>query len=148
MIGILKTRLSHSNKNAAPPTLGRLETSLMDILWARGESSVRHVFESIDRQLAYTTVMTTLDRLFKKGLLERRKSGRAFHYTPGLTRLEWEQRRAGDLISALLSGPGPSRAVLVSCILDAVGQYGEPLLEELENRIRMKRKEMQPREKR
>jgi predicted transcriptional regulator len=148
MIGILKTRLAHPNKDGAPMTLGRLETSLMDILWARGESSVRHVFESIDRPLAYTTVMTTLERLFKKGLLERRKSGRAFLYTPGFTRIEWEQRRAGDLISTFLSGPDPSREALVSCFLDAVGQYDEPLLEELENKIRMKRKEIQRREKR
>jgi len=148
MMGILKNRLVHSNKDAAPMTLGRLESSLMDILWVRGESSVRHVFQSIDRPLAYTTVMTTLERLFKKGLLERRKSGRAFLYTPRLTRMEWEQRRAGDLISAFLSGPDPSRESLVSCLLDAVGQYDELLLEQLENEIRMKRKEIQRREKR
>jgi predicted transcriptional regulator len=148
MIGILKNGLVHASKDAAPMTLGRLESSLMDILWARGESSVRHVFECIDRPLAYTTVMTTLERLFKKGLLQRRKSGRAFLYTPGLTRTEWEQRRAGNLISTFLSGPETSGEVLVSCLLDAVGQYGEPLLEELENKIRMKRKEIQRREKR
>ncbi len=148
MIGLLKNRLAHTTKNTTRMTLGRLEASLMEILWARGECSVRHVFESIDRRLAYTTVMTTLERLFKKGLLERRKSGRAFLYTPGLTRMEWEQRRAGDLISAFLSGPDPSRDVLVSCLLDAVGQYDEPLLGELENKIRIKRKELQRRDKR
>lgn len=147
MIGILKTRLSHQKNDTKPTALGRLESSLMDILWSRGESSVRHVFQTIDRPLAYTTVMTTLERLFKKGLLERRKSGRAFLYTPRLTRMQWEQRRAGHLISAFLAGPDPSRETLVSCLLDAVGQYDEPLLEELENKIRIKRKELQRREK-
>jgi predicted transcriptional regulator len=147
MIGFLKNRQAPPNGFAPRMGLGRLETGLMDILWARGECSVRHVFEGLDRPLAYTTVMTTLERLFKKGLLDRRKSGRAFLYTPRLTRVEWEQQRAGTLISAFLSGPDPSRELLVSCLLDAVGKYDEPLLEELETKIRLKRKELSRREK-
>jgi predicted transcriptional regulator len=49
------------------------EITLMEILWTHGESNVREVVDRLDRPLAYTTVMTTLDRLFKKGILERRK---------------------------------------------------------------------------
>ena len=60
----------------------------MEIMWTGGESNVRDVAEKLDRQLAYTTVMTTLDRLYKKGLLERRKSDRAFIYSPRLSRQE------------------------------------------------------------
>lgn len=148
MIGLLKNRLTNSDGFTQRMTLGRLETGLMDILWARGECSVRQAFQYLDRPLAYTTVMTTLERLFKKGLLDRRKSGRAFLYAPRMTRMEWKQQRAGMLISAFLSGSDPSREVLVSCLLDAVGQYDEPLLEELEAKIRMKRKELLRREKR
>jgi predicted transcriptional regulator len=147
MIRYLKNRFAHGAGFGRPSTLGRLEIVLMEILWARGESSVRRVFESVDRPLAYTTVMTTLERLFKKGLLDRHKSGRAFLYAPRLTRQEWEQRRAGDLVSVFLSGPDPSRDLLVSSLLDAVGQYDEPLLEELERKIRMKRKELSRRGK-
>jgi predicted transcriptional regulator len=147
MIRYLKNRFAHGNVLAGPLVLGRLEIGLMEILWARGESSVRRVFENVDRPLAYTTVMTTLERLFKKGLLDRHKSGRAFLYAPRLTRQEWEQRRAGDLVSAFLSGPDPSRDLLVSCLLDAVGQYDEPLLEELEKKIRTKRRELSRRGK-
>ena len=147
MIRFLKNRLAPSDGTPAQMGLGRLETGLMEILWARGESSVRNVFENVGRPLAYTTVMTTLERLFKKGLLDRRKSGRAYLYTPCLTRLQWEQQRAGRLISTFLSGPDPSRSLLVSCLLDAVGQYDEPLLEELENKIRTKRKELSRKEK-
>jgi len=44
----------------------------MQILWSRGESSVREVARELERRLAYTTVMTTLDRLYKKGFLSRR----------------------------------------------------------------------------
>jgi predicted transcriptional regulator len=60
----------------------------MEILWSRPESSVRDVVDRLKRPLAYTTVMTTLDRLYKKGLLDRRKSQRAFFYSPRLTRPE------------------------------------------------------------
>ncbi len=62
--------------------LGPLEVQVMEILWGAGERSVRDVVERLDRKLAYTTVMTTLDRLFKKGLLDRQKSERAFLYSP------------------------------------------------------------------
>ncbi len=73
--------------------LGHLEITILEVLWGRGESNVREVAESLDRPLAYTTVMTTLDRLFKKGLLDRRKSERAFFYSPRLSRLVSNSRR-------------------------------------------------------
>ena len=69
-------------RSPVPQPLGPLEVTVMEILWARGESNVRDVVDRLDRPLAYTTVMTTLDRLFKKGLLARRKSDRAFIYSP------------------------------------------------------------------
>ena len=121
--------------------LGRLEVSVMEILWARGASSVRDVAQRLGRPLAYTTVMTTLDRLFKKGLLERRKSDRAFVYSPRMTRGEWEWKRAGDVMAGFLAAP-PSRELLLSCLLDAVGQHDEALLDELEKKIRMRRREL------
>jgi predicted transcriptional regulator len=122
--------------------LGPLETSVMDILWLGGECSVREVVERLGRPLAYTTVMTTLDRLYKKGFLDRRKSERAFLYSSRLSRREWERRMAGHLVEGFLAGPGTSRERLVSFLLDAVGQHDEELLEELEKKIRRKRREL------
>jgi predicted transcriptional regulator len=142
MIHFFKNRIRGNSSAAASPDLGNLEIRVMEILWTRGESSVRDVFEKIDRPLAYTTVMTTLERLFKKGLLLRDKSGRAFLYSPAFSREEWERRRAGDLVAAFLGGPQPSRELLVSSLLDAVGQYDEALLSELEKKIRRRRKEI------
>jgi predicted transcriptional regulator len=126
---------------AAQESLGHLELTVMEILWTQGESNVRDVAQKLDRPLAYTTVMTTLDRLFKKCLLTRRKSERAFLYSPLLSRSEWEHKRAGDLIAGLLSGPQPSDA-LFSCLVEAVGQYDAALLDELEKKIRAKRREL------
>jgi len=119
-----------------------LELELMEILWSRRDASVRDVVEQLRRPLAYTTVMTTLDRLYKKGLLERRKEQRAFLYSPRLTRQEWEKERAGHLVAGFLAGPHPVPEVLLSCLLDAVGTHDPALLDELEKKIRLRRKQL------
>ena len=113
----------------------------MEILWAGGESNVREVVDRLDRPLAYTTVMTTLDRLFKKGLLARRKSDRAFFYSPTLNRAEWEQKRAGDFVAGFLSDAELPRDLLISCLVEAVGRHDEALLDELEKKIQRRRKD-------
>jgi predicted transcriptional regulator len=122
--------------------LGHLEIKVMEVLWAHGESNVHDVVERLGRPLAYTTVMTTLDRLFKKHLLVRRKWERAFFYAPRWTRLEWEQKRAGDFVAGFLASPAASGDLLISTLVDAVGQYDTALLDELERKIRRKRKDL------
>ena len=125
------------------PVLGPFETQVMEILWTRGESNVHDVVNELAAQKrAYTTVMTTLDRLFKKGLLERRKAERAFVYSPRFSRQEWENHRAGDLVARFLSGPQSSSGELVSCLVDAVAQRDEALLDELEKKIKLRRREL------
>jgi predicted transcriptional regulator len=127
--------------------LGQLESAVMEVVWNSGESSVHEVAERLARPLAYTTVMTTLDRLFKKGLLERRKQERAFTYSARLSRSEWEQKRTGEFVSGFLAGPERSSELLLSCLVEAVGQYDAALLEELERKIRLKREELDGRKK-
>ena len=121
---------------------GPLEITVLEILWANGESNVHYVVQRLGRPLAYTTVMTTLDRLYKKGLLERRKEERAFLYAPRFTKAEWERKRAGDMLAAFFAGPKPSGDLLISCLVDVVGQQDAALLDELERRIRDKRREL------
>jgi predicted transcriptional regulator len=122
--------------------LGPLEIAVMRILWECGESSVRQVIQRLDRQLAYTTVMTTLDRLFKKGLLDRHKADRAFLYSPRFSQPNWERRVVGDLVAGLLEQSESSGELLLSCLVDAVGQHDEALLDELEKKIRARRKDL------
>jgi predicted transcriptional regulator len=131
MIGLFKKGADASQ------LLGPLEITLMEILWESGEGNVRDVIDRLGRPLAYTTVMTTLDRLYKKGLLTRRKSERAFIYQSAMTREAWEQKRAGDFVAGC-----HSPELLVSCLVDAVGQHDKALLDELERKIRQKRKEL------
>jgi predicted transcriptional regulator len=136
-----RMRFFKSSADPVPPALGPLEIMVMEILWARGESSVHDVVPQLARPLAYTTVMTTLDRLFKKGLLDRRKSERAFVYVPRLSRRDWEHKRTGEFVAGFLSGPKPSGELLISCLVEAVSQ-DKALLDELERRIRKKREEL------
>ncbi|MGB2591939.1 MAG: BlaI/MecI/CopY family transcriptional regulator [Candidatus Acidiferrum sp.] len=142
MIRFLKDRIARGAVPAQALALGSLELELMEILWSHGESSVRDVVPRLTRPLAYTTVMTTLDRLFKKRLLDRHKSDRAFFYSPSLSRKEWERKRASHLVAGFLSGPNPSRELLLSCFLDAVGEHDAKLLDQLEKKIRSRRKEL------
>jgi predicted transcriptional regulator len=121
--------------------LGHLEALVMEILWARGKSTVHEVIPELGRPLAYTTVMTTLDRLFKKGLLDRVGARRAFAYTPRFSRAQWEQKRARDFMAGF---PGD---LLVCCFLDVVGEQDEALLDDLERKIARKREELQQRGK-
>ena len=129
----------------APSPLGHLETTVMEILWEHGASNVRDVSQRLVRPLAYTTVMTTLDRLYKKGLLDRRKQDRAFLYTPLYSRREWEQKCAGDFMAGFLARPEPARDLLISCLVDAAGEHDAALLDELERQIRLKRQELRRR---
>ncbi len=144
MIGLWKQRGS-TGREQQP--LGPLEIAVMEILWNRGESNVHDVVDRLGRPLAYTTVMTTLDRLYKKGLLRRRKFERAFVYDARLSRLEWEQKRAGEFMAGFLDGPHAAGELLISCLVEAVGQKDEALLDELERKIRLKRKELGARRK-
>jgi predicted transcriptional regulator len=142
MIRFLKNRIARPSQADQHLSLGRLEFDLMQILWSRGESNVRDVVQQLDRPLAYTTVMTTLDRLYKKGLLDRRMPERAFLYSARFSSLEWERRRAESILAGFLAGPHPSRELLVSSFLDAVGEHDAVLLDELEKKIRRKRREL------
>jgi predicted transcriptional regulator len=134
-------------RHAAPSTLGPLEIAVMEILWDRPAANVHDVAHLLARPLAYTTVMTTLDRLYKKGMLDRRKAERAFLYSASFTRQEWEQRRAGEVLAGFLAGPAPSGELLISCLVDAVGEHDHALLGELEKKIKAKRKELDRRTK-
>jgi predicted transcriptional regulator len=138
----LKNRFGRQQGGVQPFSLGRLEFRLMQILWSRGESNVRDVIQQLDRPLAYTTVMTTLDRLYKKGFLGRRMPERAFLYSARMSREEWERNRAGSLVAGFLAGPPPAGELLLSSFLEAVGQHDAGLLDELEKKIRQKRRDL------
>ena len=66
--------------------LAQLELDCMKVLWKQPGATVAQVRSALDRPLAYTTVMTVLDRMSSKGVVTRRKNGRAWLYSPELDR--------------------------------------------------------------
>lgn len=120
-------------------SLGTLERKTLDEVWRKGEVSVRDVVSSFGDSAAYTTVMTTLDRLFKKGYLERRKVERAFLYTAKHTREELEMGITGDVITGLIDGATRNVEPVLACIVDAVSDKDRELLDQLERLIKEKK---------
>jgi predicted transcriptional regulator len=89
--------------------LTNCELEVMDVVWRKQRVTVQEVCDSLSRELAYTTVMTTLRILEeKRGVLRREKSGRAFVYEPTVSREAVRQHMAGDLARRLFSGSAKS----------------------------------------
>lgn len=126
-------------------TLGSLERETLEAVWFLGEPSVREVYLHLDERVAYTTIMTTLDRLFKKGLLERRKDGRAFLYKQSVSRRELERGIATDVIDGLLGREGGRVEPVLACIVDAVSDHDRNLLDELERLVQAKKRSLETR---
>lgn len=94
------------------PRLGKLEAALMDVLWsAEGPLTVREVLARMPahRSLAYTTVMTVLTNLHRKGMLEREPAGRAYSYRPSLSR----QEAAAASLREILDASDDPRSILL-----------------------------------
>jgi predicted transcriptional regulator len=127
--------------------LGPLEQRLLDEVWARGTATVRELLENADLNIAYTTVMTTLDRLYKKQFLSREPEGRAFRYAPRVTREELQRAAAGQAIQQLLTS-GSTSSMPLSYLVEAVTEHDIELLDELQKLVELKRRALQKREKR
>jgi len=110
----------------------------MEILWKQSEQSVTDVEDELrkTRNIAHTTVLTTLDRMFRKAYLSREKEGKAFVYSARYSREEFERGMAQEVLGALLDH---YRAPALSAFVDLVGE-NESTLDELEAMIREKRR--------
>ena len=121
--------------------LGPLEQRLLDALWERGSATVREMVDDNCSDLAYTTVMTTLDRLFKKNVLARQAEGRAFRYSPRLTRQELHRERASEAFRQLLEA-SPACTLPLSYLVEIVTEHDAQLLDGLSEAVEAKRREL------
>lgn len=121
--------------------LGPLERQVLEVLWERKRAAtVRSVQPSFPR-LAYTTLMTTLDRLYRKGLLRRFRLGRAFGYEPRCSRDELFGQMVSGQVADLMAACGDS-TLLLSTLVQAVGHTDAELLDELEALVRAERERL------
>lgn len=103
-------RVSPQSKRQLPPALHELEAEVMDTVWqGEDEVTVRDVLEALNagpKQRAYTTIMTIMSRLHRKGLLERERRGKTDLYRPVLTREEYLDARAKREVDELVADYG------------------------------------------
>ncbi len=111
---------------AAPRGMGPLETEVMEYLWMVGSGTPAQVREALGADLAYTTVMTILTRLWRKGLLDRQRSGRAYEYRPVESQA---QHRARGMRSTL--DQAPDREAVLSRFVDELSPGDARLLRRL-----------------
>jgi predicted transcriptional regulator len=118
--------------------LGELQTAVMEVLWRESSLTVNEVEERLQRRrdIAHTTVLTTLDRMHNKGYLKRKKQGKAYVYTPSYSRDEFEKMMAQEVLGALL---GQFAEPALSAFVDIVGE-DEENLDRLEAMIKEKRR--------
>jgi predicted transcriptional regulator len=116
---------STSLHESAKDVPGPLELKCLQAIWQMGEANVKDVRDVLtkDRKLAYTTVMTTLDRLEKKGTLRRHKSGKAFVYAAAMSESEMRQLALQHLIDEYFNG---SRADLLRYLEDGPSAASTP----------------------
>jgi len=129
-------------REVASESLGKLEQDVLNEVWRRDEVSVRDIYLAFGEKIAYTTLMTTLDRLYKKKLLTRRKDGRAFIYLPAVSSDELEQGIREDIIDGLLGHGADAIQPVLACIVDTVSERDRVLLDELDRLIKEKRREL------
>ena len=115
--------------------LGPLETEVMEAVWDRGDTTVRDVHASLARRrnIAYTTVMTTMGRLAAKGLLKRDTSGLAHRYNASVSREEYASSTVHSVVDWLVhSFPEPA----ISYFVDVVNEGDDPsVLDALRTKI-------------
>lgn len=113
---------------------GDLEAIIMDRVWGRGEPvTVRELFDELtaERTIAYTTVMSTMDNLYRKGWLDRVREGKAYRYTATASREQYSAR----LMREALSDGGDAEVVLSHF----VAQIGSGESEALRSVLRKRR---------
>ena len=129
-------------REVASLALGKLERQVLDETWRRREVSVRDIYVAFEERIAYTTLMTTLDRLYKKQLLARRKDGRAFLYAPAVSREEFDHGIREDVIDGLFNEGASGIQPLLACIVDTVSERDREMLDELDRLVKEKKREL------
>ena len=116
------------NERGLERLLGELEAKIMQVIWSLDEPTVQDVVDRLGKRANYKTVMTVMNRLAAKGLLERRKVARAFVYRPRFSRDELLRQSSRQVMDGLIADFGP--AVLAQFV-EAVEEADRSRLAEL-----------------
>ena len=129
------------NKNSFEGVLGALEHDIMDALWTRGVSSGREVFDILKtkRDIALTTVLTVIERLTKKTLIEKIKGDATYIYAPVYSKEEFTRLVSADMLKRIMRFSTP---LAVASFVDVVADTDPKELDRLSELIKAKKKEI------
>ncbi|MFC5590596.1 BlaI/MecI/CopY family transcriptional regulator [Sporosarcina soli] len=130
----MKIRKFKMNESGLNRFFGPLEAKIMDILWNDVEMTIKDVQQVLDREKLtnFNTVMTVMNRLVEKGILQKRVAGRSSLYKPVLSRNEFLHTQSKEMTNELMDEFGN---VVVSHMLDALEEVDEDLVAKLEQKI-------------
>jgi predicted transcriptional regulator len=138
--------MTHSRDTHDDPLgrfFGTLELRVLEALWQAGSPATVRDLAPLFDGVAYTTLMTTMDRLHRKGVLLRDKSGRRYSYRPRCSRQALLQDLAGDALAAILGSRGAELRPVVSFFVDAVQREDRDVLDALDALVRERRAAME-----
>ena len=122
------------NENGLNRFFGPLEAKIMEILWSNEEMSIKDVQRVLEQEKMtnFNTVMTVMNRLVEKGILQKRSEGRSSLYKPVLSRIDFLNAQSKEMTHELMDEFGN---VVVSHMLDALEEVDEDLVAKLEKKI-------------
>lgn len=132
--------MSRRRPSAFPiPSLGELELAMLDYVWNVGEVTAKHAHAGLgmSRGISLNTVQSTLERLTRKGLLDRAKHGHAYRYSPRVSRDELIAELVGGVVGRLQGDAATS----LMAFLDSVDDLDDAALDRLEAELKRRRRE-------
>jgi len=129
-------------KQNKPSPFGDLEEKVMDAVWKLGNATVSETREYLGKdKFAHTTIMTILDRLYKKGILTRKKEGKGYRYYPLMTKEEFEKAVAKKVISDMVkSNPSLALPAFEGVIEELSAEEIEKLKKLIEEKVKNEKK--------
>ena len=138
-ISFIKKVVFRPSKAGLGKMLGSVEQPVLEALWEKGSLTGRELYEEVRRSkaLAYTTVLTTVGRMVKKGILKRKKVDGLYYYEPAMIKSEFERQSASAVIKGIFE---ISTGYAVSAFVDTLSQWDESKLDEIMGIIEKRRK--------
>lgn len=119
---------------------GSLEAKIMEILWVENELSIKEVQQRLekDKPINFNTVMTVMNRLVEKGILEKRSQGRLSLFRPIQSKEDFIEEQSKKLTDNLLDEFG---GVVINHMIDSLKEVDQTLLDKLEQKIQQLKKD-------
>lgn len=137
----MRIRKFKINESGLNRFFGPLEAKILDVLWNDGERTIKEVQQVLEKEKAtnFNTVMTVMNRLTEKGVLQKRTEGRSSVYKPVTSRTEFLNTQSREMTNELMEEFG---SVVVSHMLDALEDVDDDLVAKLEKKIKELKKDV------